>query len=445
MKLKLSLLAKSACALILLLSIDGCHGLFSTSAQAVSYSFHGPLKVALQEDLFNKSLEKDLVTSFAFTHSIKIKFVSFKDVAEAEHLLNQGDVDSVFTRSSLKDTDFKNHFSMIYDDLKLDVICSSNLDAATELYVPERYLHLAQTESFIQVFKKLHWTNTSLANAKLTRLALKTPGICYLADSRLALKNRIANAQLKTVWTSQKSESVAWITHYDLKDLNQLMHAWFQGLVRQNELRKFWDQYEAFEFKMSILEQRRFQKDVVQKLPQWRPLFEQAAKKNKVPWTLLAAVSYQESKWNQDATSYTGVRGLMQLTSRTARHLGIEDREDPAQSIDGGAFYLKYLYDKTSPKISNYERWAQALAAYNIGWAHIRDARNLSHKLNRDSQRWLQFKTILPLLSDEKYAASLAFGLARGEETVEFVDQVFGYNEVLNNSFTRRLLTSQDF
>lgn len=441
---KFSMSLFSAIVLVILLSINGCHGLFFTSAKASSVPFHGPLKVALQEDLTAKSLEKDLIINFALAHSIKLKFISFKNLAEAETLLNQEKADLVFTRSTLSESNFKGHFSMIYDDLQLSVLCPDSLATIKELYIPDRFFYATQTKNFLKIFKKLSWIKTTLSNPKLKKLAPKK-NICYMADTRLAQKNKLTDSHLRSVWTSKKSEPVAWITRYDLKELNYLIYSWFQGLVRQNQIRKFWDQYEAFEFKMTTLEQRRIEKDISQKLPRWRNLFEKAAKKNKIPWTLLAAVAYQESKWDETAKSYTGVRGLMQITTRTAKHLGINDREDPIQSIEGGAYYLKYLYDKTPMRLPPYERWAQALAAYNIGWAHIRDTRNLCKRLNKDSYRWLQFKTVLPLLSDKKYFSKLAFGAARGEETVEFVDQVFGYTEVLNNLFTRRLLTSRDF
>ena len=428
-----------------LISINGCHGPFIWQISRADTLFHGPIKVAIQEDLLKKSLEKDLISHFAMMSSIQVKFISFKNLSEAETLLSQEAADLVFTRSTLGFSDFKGHFTMAYDDLKLTVLCSSNLQKAKEIYIPERYLNLEDSKNLSRTFKDLRWVKTDLSNNKLFALAQSNNEICYLTDSRLAQKNKLINPKLHIAWTSQKPEAVAWVTRYDLKELNQLLLSWFQGLVRKNQIRKFWDQYEAFDFKMSILEQRRFQKDVVQNLPKWRKLFEKAAKENQIPWTLLAAVSYQESKWTEQATSYTGVRGLMQITSQTARHLGINDREDPEQSIAGGAYYLKYLYDKTPAKWAPYQRWSQALTAYNIGWAHLRDARNLALKMNKDPQRWLQFKTVLPLLSDENYASQLKFGPARGNETVEFVDQVFGYTELLNNSFTRRLLTSQDF
>ena len=407
--------------------------------------FSGPLTVALQQDLFTHSLEKDLIFDFANTRGIEIQFVAFETVSEALELLKDEKVDLVFPRTPLLKTEFHGHHTMVYDDLHLSVICGGALDNAKKLYIPENYFYATKSKNFNSTFKHLRWVATSKPAQELIRNSLLISGHCFLTDSRLASKAALHYPQLKKVWNSARAEAVAWITREDLTQLNQLIHQWFENLVRQKQVRKFWDRYESVDFKMSMLEQNRFQKDIEKRLPKWRRAFEKNARVYEMPWTLVAAVAYQESKWNNEAISYTGVKGLMQLTRATAKQVGVDDREDPKQSIRGGTFYLKYLYDKTSAELSPYERWAQALAAYNMGWAHLRDARRLAKKLNLDANRWVQFKKVLPLLSHKKYLPELTFGAARGHETVLFVDQVLGYTELLNAKFTRRLQTSQDF
>ena len=430
--------------LLTLLTVNGCRNFFAFPLQASQVTFQGPLYVALHEDLIAHSLEKDLILDFGKTRKIAVNFVSFETMEEASELLQSEDVDLVFTRTPTKFTHFPNHFSTIYDDLKLAILCSAPLKKSSEIYIPTNYRYVTQAKTFKR-FEQLKQITTTKSNAELRRLALASEGICYVADSRVAVRSADLFPQLKVVWTASRSESVAWITRQDLKGLNEIIHSWFQNLVRRKQIRKFWDRYDAVDFKMTALEHRRFEKDIDKKLSQWRSLFEKHAKKNQIPWTQLAAVAYQESKWSNDAVSFTGVKGLMQLTKITAKQVGVTDREDPKQSVRGGAFYLKYLYDKTPTDLLPYERWSLALSAYNMGWAHLRDARRLAIKLNKDPYRWSQFKTIVPLLGDKKYISELSFGTARGAETVDFVDQVLGYTELLNARFTRRSPTSQDF
>lgn len=179
----------------------------------------------------------------------------------------------------------------------------------------------------------------------------------------------------------------------------------------------------------------KFQDHTQSRLPLYKSYFKKYSDKYDIPWTLLAAVAYQESKWDEDAVSHTGVKGLMQLTSKTAAHVGVEDREDPYQSIRGGAYYLKYLYNKTPSKLNEHQRWVLALAAYNIGWGHLRDAHHLAVRLKKNPYNWNEFKKVLPKLEEEKHYSTLNHGYARGNETVDFVNKVFNYYNLLNTTF----------
>ena len=77
------------------------------------------------------------------------------------------------------------------------------------------------------------------------------------------------------------------------------------------------------------------------RLPEYKFFFQEAAKKIDIHWTLLAAISYQESHWNPKAISDTGVRGMMMLTQKTAKEMGIKKRTNPEDSIYGGANYFQ--------------------------------------------------------------------------------------------------------
>ncbi|MEQ1722315.1 MAG: transglycosylase SLT domain-containing protein [Pseudobdellovibrio sp.] len=179
----------------------------------------------------------------------------------------------------------------------------------------------------------------------------------------------------------------------------------------------------------------KFQDHSESRLPLYKSHFKKYSDKYDIPWTLIAAVAYQESKWDEDAVSHTGVRGLMQLTTKTAAHVGVEDRADPFESIRGGAYYLKYLYNKTPKKLNDHQRWVLALSAYNIGWGHLRDAHRLALRLKKNPYNWSEFKKVLPLLEEEKYYNTLNYGFARGNETVDFVNKVFNYYNLLNTTF----------
>lgn len=202
----------------------------------------------------------------------------------------------------------------------------------------------------------------------------------------------------------------------------------------------------SINYELSSFEYQKFAEHTEARLPSYKKYFKKYSSQYNIPWTLIAAVAYQESKWDEDARSHTGVRGLMQLTAKTALHLGVDDREDPYESIRGGALYLRYLYDKTPQKLHTNQRWALALSAYNIGWAHLRDAIHLAKKLKKNPYLWTDLKTVLPKLQNKEFYSNLTYGYARGNETVVFVDKVFNYYNLMNATFTLRShLAKSDF
>ena len=117
-----------------------------------------------------------------------------------------------------------------------------------------------------------------------------------------------------------------------------------------------------------------FQERVRTVLALFRKHFFEAQEATGVEWRLLAAIAYQESQWDPVATSETGVRGFMQLTEETARHLGVADRLDPRESILGAARYLRDLKSRLPARIGEPDRTWLALAAFNIGLGHLEQA-----------------------------------------------------------------------
>ena len=181
------------------------------------------------------------------------------------------------------------------------------------------------------------------------------------------------------------------------------------------------------------LDTQRFQHHIQTRLYHYQGHFEEAAKEYGVPWTLLASQGYQESRWNRNAKSPTGVRGIMMLTQNTASSLGIKNRLDPIQSIWGGAQYFAYLKKQIPQFIQNPDRTWIALAAYNVGMGHIKDAQALAKRLNKNPHTWNDLKTVLPLLAQKKYYKTLPHGYARGNEPVRYVKRIQAFWDLLDH------------
>lgn len=167
-------------------------------------------------------------------------------------------------------------------------------------------------------------------------------------------------------------------------------------------------------------------------LPAYRDIIRRQSRRNDIDPLLLTAVIYQESRFNPHATSKTGVRGLMQLTSGTARLLGV-NRLDPKDSIKGGAKYLKMIWDAFEEQnLDPWDRWFFTLAAYNQGLGHVYDAIALSQSMGGTGTTWHELKKVFPLLAWEKYYSQTKHGYTRGYEAVAYVENIRYYYYILH-------------
>jgi membrane-bound lytic murein transglycosylase F len=182
---------------------------------------------------------------------------------------------------------------------------------------------------------------------------------------------------------------------------------------------------------LAYIDTRQFHEDLDARLPQYRALFEEASQETGVDWRLLAAIGYQESKWDPDAQSSMGASGMMMLTSTTADSLGVADRSDARESILAGARYFQEVRDKVPAHIPEPDRTWLAIAAYNVGYGHVEDARRLAQMRGKNPDSWLDVREQLPLLADETWYDRLKHGFARGAEPAQFVDRIQRFLKLL--------------
>ncbi|GAB6011674.1 MltF family protein [Viscerimonas tarda] len=162
-------------------------------------------------------------------------------------------------------------------------------------------------------------------------------------------------------------------------------------------------------------------------------LFKQYAGESNYDWQLLAAIAYQESRFQTDLTSWSGATGLMGLMPGTARAMGIstDDRLNPELSIMASVKLLNKL-DKLFSGISdNEERMKFVLASYNGGNGHIYDARALARKYGDNPDNWESVEKYIELKSKPEYYNDPVCknGYFRGTETVRYVRNVIGNRE----------------
>jgi membrane-bound lytic murein transglycosylase F len=254
-----------------------------------------------------------------------------------------------------------------------------------------------------------------------------------LASTTEFALNRAVHPELSIALDLSPERAVSWVVGTPGHDLSLLgrVNAFFTsarsgGLIAA-VLKRYYDPDRGFDYLLS----RNFMEHVGTRLPRYVQWFQEAASQYQLDWRLLAAMGYQESKWDPGATSFTGVRGLMQLTEDTAAFVRAGDRLDARASIFGGAKYLSRLMQTIPNRIPDPDRTWLAVAAYNVGYGHLEDARILAQQAGRNADRWQEVREFLPLLSQERFYTRTRRGYARGWEPVRYVENVQAYLNIL--------------
>jgi len=228
--------------------------------------------------------------------------------------------------------------------------------------------------------------------------------------------------------------------------LREAVAAYFAELDANGELAALINHYRIDEPEnFDYVGSRAFLRHFDARLPSFRSDFREASARTGFDWRLLAAMAYQESHWNPKAVSPTGVRGMMMLTHRTAGMVGVEDRTDPRQSINGGADYLARVLKKIPTRIPDPDRTWLAVAAYNVGFGHLEDARIITEIQGGDPDLWMAVRQRLPLLGEQQWFERLARGFARGAQAVVYVDNIRRYYEILLWLTADEMLSEQEF
>ncbi len=224
---------------------------------------------------------------------------------------------------------------------------------------------------------------------------------------------------------------VQWVVRRGAPKLYEEVNEFFRDISRTGELARLVQLSSGNSREFEYEESRQFEAMVTSRLPHYRSYFEQAAAATGVDWRLLAAIAYQESKWDPVARSPNGAFGLMMLTSSTAEEMGIDDRTNPRQNILAGAKYFLEVMSKIPERIPEPDRTWFAVAAYNVGFGHLEDARILAQSRGLNPDSWADVSRQLPLLADEQWYGHAKRGYCRGWEPVQYVSRIQRFLKLL--------------
>ncbi len=251
-----------------------------------------------------------------------------------------------------------------------------------------------------------------------------------ISDSNIALLNRRYFPDINIAFPIEEPQYLGWGIKKGEKELKNKINKFFKKIKKGGTFAKIYEKYYANVEIFDYVDLKKYHQRLDKRLPVYRDTIKNAAKKYGFDWRLIAAMIYQESHFNPRARSYTGVRGLMQLTLKTAEEMGIKNRLDPKQSIKGGVKYLKKLYDAFD-KAKNPDKMLIALAGYNVGRGHILDAQKIAVEKGFNPNSWSALEEILPLLRYPRYYKKTKYGYCRGTEPVRYVSRIITYYDIL--------------
>ncbi|MEF8793159.1 membrane-bound lytic murein transglycosylase MltF [Thiohalorhabdus sp.] len=386
--------------------------------------------------------EYDLVTAFADSLGVDVAFELRPSLTALLDSLENGEGDLVAAGLTATDQRLERfRFGPSYQGVTQQVVCRrDNVQPESVEELVGLDLRVTEGSSYVERLRELkndghpdlEWETASETSTEtLLRQVWERQIDCTVADSTITDINRRYYPELITPFNLSREQNLAWALPGPSAELEAAIADWLQSYRTSGKLANHLEKHYGFFKKFDYVDTRTLIRRIDQRFPQYRGYFRQAAQKYDLPFTLLAAQGYQESYWQADARSPTGVRGIMMLTLSTARSLGIDNRLDARQSISGGAKYMAKMRKRFTEEVTEPDRTWLALAAYNVGRAHLHDAQSLARQKDLSPHHWGDLKQVLPLLAQKEYYRNLKYGYARGTEPVRYVRRIREYQHVL--------------
>ncbi len=339
--------------------------------------------------------------------------------------------------------DFPDHYHTVSNGVEAQSVVVYNRDTERPETIEDlegQTLHLVSASNHEHQLKQLQAEIEGLqwevhagldAAGILARVESGEYPLAVVSSNELDL-NHVFFPMVKSAFSLGEPEDLLWVFPGEQdQTLARAAEDFISELRANGDLAQISERFYGHLDRLNYVGARTFVHHVENRLPKYEELFRDYASSYELDWRLLAAIGYQESHWRPNAVSPTGVRGLMMLTRTTAKHIGIKNRLDVEQSIQGGAKYFTMVHRKVPERIPEPDRTWFALASYNVGWGHVEDARRLTEGGGKDPDRWMDVKEFLPLLTQKEWYSKTRFGYARGHEPVIYVQNIRRYYDFL--------------
>ncbi len=438
----LALIAVTASAPIVLIDREPPLPRFSDAGELVVLTRNSPTTRYLDADGNFIGLEHDLVELFARDLGVPVRYVEAENYAEILPKLEHRQAHMAAAGLSVTPERSRRFlFSPPYMEVQQVLVYNSTLPRPRSLKALEaKHIQVVSDSSGAEHLRrlsgrmpKLAWDEIATANPEDLLMRVSDGSAAYaVAGSHIVDVARNFYPNIAKGMAFGDLEKLAWAFPKDGDPLLvRRAREFFARISNDGTLKRLIDRYYGHVKRLERGDLDNLFEAMRTRLPEYRDLFHEAQELTGLDWRFIAALSFQESRWDPLATSPTGVRGMMMLTSTTADRLGVKDRLDPRQSILAGARYFRDLRESLPARIAEPDRTWMALAAYNQGLGHLEDARVLTQRLGFNPDTWIDIKKALPLLSRSDYYVSLKHGFARGGEALVLTENVRTFSDIL--------------
>jgi membrane-bound lytic murein transglycosylase F len=397
----------------------------------------GPLTYFRNETGEVSGLEADLIRAFADTLGVKVEFVTASSLNEVYQMVRRGQVH--MGAAGLIVSPERMHqvnFGPSYMQVRQQLVVREGLGNPESLEdIGNAYISVVAGSSHAETLRDLNRSNPEIVPQPMQKVSgtdlvamLASKELDYvLIDSSMARWAGKLFPGVRVAFDVGEPRDYAWAFPPGADDSLHALAVRFIEEIRQNgELDRIIERYFDHLDSLDPDGIRQFVRDVRHRLPPYRQHFIRSAQRHGLDWRLLAALGYQESRWDPAAIAPSGTRGMMQFTSTTARELGIRNPHDVPSSIEGAARYLALLQKQLPNDLVEVERPWFALAAYNIGIGTVHAAIRRHQRMHGTPIDWDAFRTALL-----DGAQGSAFGRKRRQLTLDYVDSIRAYYDLM--------------
>lgn len=421
-------------------AVDSSLQAIRDAGKLVVVTSNSPTTYFIGRDGSAEGFEVELAQAFANSIGVEVEFMAVDTIPEILRTIERGEAHIAAARLTItpeREEEFR--FTKPYMDVRQIVVCRRGTQSPSKvedlvgmnIAVTKGSSHAEAMRVVAEAIPALKWDEPDVGSETLMQHVWEGGLDCTVADDPVFQVTRRHFPELMRAFALTPEEQIAWIVGSAAGELAEALDAWFSRDQSAREIERLKAAHFSFFPEFDYVDLTRFRSDISEVLPTYERDLRTAGRRNDLPWRLLAAMGYQESRWNPDAVSPTGVKGFMMLTRDTAARVGVPDRTDAKESIWGGARYFNDILSRLPEDIEEGDRFWFALASYNMGLGHIYDARALAERNGLNKNVWVDVKEMLKHLSDEQIYPTLRHGYARGYEARRYVEQVRTYWHVL--------------